>query len=673
MASSVAKLKPLSSVIAEPDEVLVQNMEENEVLAGLARNSDSARKVDILDELRANARRNGGRLQFDDRLGLFRVLQEALADPNSNTRLRCIEFLCEIIPEFGEDLDKCMSLVLPLLVSNIGNNQVSVKKSAIQTLHVYMKHSSQVSAVLNAIIDHGLESEDRRTKTESLVALPILIMPNLAHEDLFTLTKALVGRLENSSRPETSPAVISLERIKNVVGSTIFDSYLHRLSPDQQGLCVSALQNRSADPVKDLELLGGRKAKSAGHLNTNGIIVDAELPERGTVLDRGHTIAVTNTNDYSDVNYGSLEYGFVPVPVMLKLRDQSNWRIRAQGIEELKTLMGQLTDTEPIHPNLGSLFALLLGFLDDVNFKIGVTSLQIIGLLVAKLGVGVRPVLKPLLLALSNKLGDNKIVIRQENMKVFMQLMQILSPKAVLTVLTSNLQHRNSRVREETVNVFIAALLTFPSSDFNLPDLTNAIAPALVDSKRRVRQAALEAFAVIAQAMGPGRIQPVVSAVDAIELTMGGDGVMAAITARLARRQLPRLNRDGLVEYAVPMPSSGTIRGQNNTPRGADIDWILAGTAGTGSADPSGSARSTPGLNDSLNMSGPSPRRFFSAGKNRLPWEGDLGRDSSQVRVLIVLVLYGTYLVGEHCETRIYIASEHSVVAKHRLPVKFAG
>lgn len=633
MASSVAKLKPLSSVIAEPDEVLVQNMEENEVLAGLARNSDSAKKADILDELRANARRNGGRLQFDDRLGMFRVLQEALADLDSNTRLRCTEFLCEIIPEFGEDLDNCMTFVLPQLVSNIGDNQVSVKKSAIQTLHVYMKHSSQVSAVLNAIIDHGLESENRRTRTESLVALPILIMPNLAHEDLFTLTKALVGRLENSSRPETSPAVISLERIKNVVGSPIFDSYLNRLSPDQQNLCILALQNRSADPVKDLELLGGRKAKSAGHLNSNGIIADVERSERGTVLDRGHTITISNTtDDFLDANFGPLEFGFVPMPVMSKLRDQSNWRVRAQGIEELKTLMGQLTDTEPIHPNLGPLFALLLGFLDDVNFKIGVTSLQIIALLVAKLGVGIRPVLKPLLLALSNKLGDNKIVIRQENMKVLMQLMQILSPKAVLSVLTTNLQHRNSRVREETVNVFIAALLTFPSSDFNLPELTNAIAPALVDSKRRVRQAALEAFAVIAQAMGPGRIQPVVSAVDAIELTMGGDGVMAAITARLARRQLPRLNRDGLVEYAVPMPSSGTIRGQNNTPRGADIDWILAGTAGTGSADPSGSARSTPGLNDSLNMSGPSPRRFFSAGKNRLPWEGEQGRDSNQVR-----------------------------------------
>ncbi|XP_074631934.1 TOG array regulator of axonemal microtubules protein 1-like isoform X2 [Acropora palmata] len=623
MASSVAKLKPLSSVIAEPDEVLVQNMDENDVLTGLAQTSDSSRKAGILDQLRANARRNGGRLQFVDRLALFSVLREALADHNATTRLRSTEFLSEVIPEFGEDLDNCMALVLPQLVSNIGDNQVSVKKSTIQTLHVYMKHSSQVSAILNAIVDYGIESENRRTRTESLVALPILIMGNLAQEDLFTLTSALVSRLGNSSRPESSPAAISLERIRNVVGSSVFDNYLRRMSSDEQKLCSLALQNRATDTQRNLEsFAGGRKAKSAGHLISNGITAEAyPTDENARLLDRGHTIAVTNDSDYYlDTSNGPLEYGFVPGSVMTKLRDQSNWRVRAQGIEELKTLIGHLTDTTPVHPNLGSLVALLLGFLDDVNFKIGCTSLQIIGLLVAKLGVGVHPVLKPLLVALSNKLGDNKIVIRQENMKVLMQLMQILSPREVLSVLTSNLQHRNSRVREETVNVYIAALLTFPSSDFSLPDITNSIAPALVDSKRRVRQAALEAFAVIAQAMGPGRIQPIIAAIDDVELTMGGDGVMSAVTARLARRQLPRLNRDGLVEYAVPMP---TGRGQNTVPSGADIDWILAGTAGTGSADPTGFARSTPGLNDSLNLSGPSPRRFFSAGKNRLPWEGD--------------------------------------------------
>ena len=49
--------------------------------------------------------------------------------------------------------------------------------------------------------------------------------------------------------------------------------------------------------------------------------------------------------------------------------------------------------------------------MNDINFKITVTSLQIIGLLIAKLGPNVEPFLKPLVSTLTNKLGDNKIVI----------------------------------------------------------------------------------------------------------------------------------------------------------------------------------------------------------------------------------------------------------------------
>ena len=621
MASSVAKLKSLQSVTTEPNEAFREDKEETEVLAGLAGTADSDRKAEILSRLRADARRNGGRLQFEDRHRLFRVLQNVLSDNNWNARLQCLEFLSETIPGFGEDLDACMLLLLPQIVSNLGNNQVLVK-SAIQTLHVYMQVSKEIGNIFSTIIEHGLESEDRRTRNESLIAMPILITPNLVQEDLFTITQALVGRLETSSKPESSPAIISLERIKNAVGSSRFDGYVRRLTQSQQQVYSAAIQNRTTDSGRDIEGYMARKAKSAGHLSTNGVMEYERRLDRTdgeNYLDRGQTIAVNYARDGFTRNEGNLEFGFVLRSVAVKLRDQTNWRVRAQGIEELKTLMGQINNISSILPYLGALFGLLLDFLDDVNFKITVTSLQIIELLVGKLELSVKPFLKPLVGALTNKLGDNKIVIRQENRKVLMHLMHILSPAPILKVLTSSLQHRNSGVREEALNVVIAALLTFPSSDFDLPELTRAIAPALVDSKRRVRQAALEAFAVISQAMGPGRLQPVVSAVDAVELTMGGDGVMTAIQACLARRQLPRMNNDGLVEYAVPCPSSGTTRGKNNTPRGADVEWVLAGTTGSDSS----SARSTPGLNDSFNSSGPSPRRYFSAGKHRLPWEGD--------------------------------------------------
>ncbi|XP_070576353.1 TOG array regulator of axonemal microtubules protein 1-like [Ptychodera flava] len=132
--------------------------------------------------------------------------------------------------------------------------------------------------------------------------------------------------------------------------------------------------------------------------------------------------------------------------------------------------------------------------------------------------------------------------------------------------------------------------------------------------------------------MGPGRLQPLVSAVDSVELSMEGDGVMAAVQARLARRQLPRLNKDGLVEYSIPLPASATTRG---SPPSADIEWIMAAAGGgTSSArerthseqnrelsQPT-SARSSSGHHENIGPT-PAPRRYHSAGKNRkkLPWE----------------------------------------------------
>ncbi len=55
---------------------------------------------------------------------------------------------------------------------------------------------------------------------------------------------------------------------------------------------------------------------------------------------------------------------------------------------------------------------------------------------------------------LIDKLGDNKIVVRQANTRVLKMLMEVLRPRAVLEGLSGALLHSNWRVREEAVNMF---------------------------------------------------------------------------------------------------------------------------------------------------------------------------------------------------------------------------
>lgn len=56
---------------------------------------------------------------------------------------------------------------------------------------------------------------------------------------------------------------------------------------------------------------------------------------------------------------------------------------------------------------------------------------------------------------LIDKLGDNKVAVRQANGKLLAVLMSVLQPATVLDALSPALMHGNWKVREAAVNIFI--------------------------------------------------------------------------------------------------------------------------------------------------------------------------------------------------------------------------
>lgn len=54
-----------------------------------------------------------------------------------------------------------------------------------------------------------------------------------------------------------------------------------------------------------------------------------------------------------------------------------------------------------------------------------------------------------------DKLGDNKVAVRQANGKLLAVLMDVLQPAIVLDALSPALMHGNWKVREAAVNIFI--------------------------------------------------------------------------------------------------------------------------------------------------------------------------------------------------------------------------
>ncbi|KAM4014603.1 TOG array regulator of axonemal microtubules protein 1 isoform 2-T3 [Anomaloglossus baeobatrachus] len=318
---------------------------------------------------------------------------------------------------------------------------------------------------------------------------------------------------------------------------------------------------------------------------------------------------------YISVSDSNLSCGVIPKELQSRLLDLKDYKSRTRAIEELKYLIQDFDFSSVSHSNVVGFISFLCTLLNDSNFTVVLVTLDVLNCFVLNLGQGVKEFLRPIVSSTVKLLGDGKI--KQEYMKIYMRLMKVAGPYKVVTVLLENLKHKNSRVREEVVNICIVSLLTYPSEDFNLPFIACEIAPCLIDSKRKVRHAALEAFAVLAASMGPGK-SSLLKAVDEVELREDGDGLMNAVQARLARKTLPRINPQGLVEYALPFPSSAQIRGTPHLP-GADTDWLLTGNRvqseqyQTADRDGRGGA---PHID-------PVSRRMLSAGKgkNKFPWE----------------------------------------------------
>jgi len=212
---------------------------------------------------------------------------------------------------------------------------------------------------------------------------------------------------------------------------------------------------------------------------------------------------------------------------------------------------------------------------------------------------------------------DANMMVRQSVMLLAMRLMQATSPVIVTDILSDNIRHKSTRVRQLTVDIVTAALLTHPRCDFDLPALCATTVPALIDQKKGVRHAAMECVAVIAQALGAGKLQPLMLEIDQLETESGFEGLMAAVQARLARRQLPSVSANGLVEYAV-IVSSATARG---TMAGVDIDWVKCGSCSLGSpaktdlVETNAHSSISPSLRHRLGMSAKS--------LSKLPWEKD--------------------------------------------------
>ncbi|XP_055087057.1 TOG array regulator of axonemal microtubules protein 1 [Periophthalmus magnuspinnatus] len=314
--------------------------------------------------------------------------------------------------------------------------------------------------------------------------------------------------------------------------------------------------------------------------------------------------------------------GLISQELHEQLLDFKNYQNRTNGVEKLKQILSEVDIQSIPSDSIEEFIHFISRLLDDSNFKVLYGTLQVLSLLIQRLDNRLDKHFQQIIDVALKALGDTRTITRNEYMNVFRQLMKAIAPQQILDLVIGNLKHKNSRIREDILNIIIAALLTYPRKNFNIPKLCHEVAPYLADGKRKVRLAALELFAVFDHCLDTGKKQPLIKAVDMVELNEEAEGLMAAVQARRARRILPKLSPEGIVEYALIVPKPGQ-RSSGQT--GADLDWVMNG----GRISSARSTRTEPDCDRLHGYSSlgsddmPLQRRIVSAdkGKNKLPWE----------------------------------------------------
>jgi hypothetical protein len=240
------------------------------------------------------------------------------------------------------------------------------------------------------------------------------------------------------------------------------------------------------------------------------------------LLDATVSKADKSRHDVNGLSSQHKQFGLFPSQAVMILSDDSNdLQTRVQLVAELKLIVDDIhADILPAVPHIEDLLEFLTYLINDISFKVSSPALEIVATLISRLpSSAVTANLQTFIAVFARRIGDLNIFIRQTVIETILKLMKLSTPSIVLdTLCRSGLTHRDARIRQETLNLVIIALLVFPCSSFDLAKLASVVSDMLIDGRRPVRQAALECVAVLARAMGSAQWQTLFDAVDKVSL-----------------------------------------------------------------------------------------------------------------------------------------------------------
>ncbi|KAJ3147146.1 hypothetical protein HDU89_005743 [Geranomyces variabilis] len=574
-------------------------MENHELVVSLSSENIIAR-LSALEGLRAELKTSGNSRWQDHTVAgdLLTGIAWTLCDKDQKVAFESFQFLLDFLPTCLRGCEDVVEVaIIPVVIANLGDTKLQIRRQALRVLEVYLQHATGVDSFLESLVHYGLESEDWRARKESAAAIPSLLTTSTASVKWLPLVSALILRLQ-----DISDAVIkaSLAALRHICASTgdenlakivnllpglsrqIFKRFETRVlngktleqlnsgiysNPSPYLSRQRSVASNSKDDVKPL------LTPEPLHLSQPQSDVRPQsqqpLPHEPSVLPSPPCsaratmpqppISAPSTVVEADVASRDLTFGAIPTILVNELRIKSDWRKRSIAMDNLLRYISNIGTIEPVVPHLADFVEFMRMLMEDPHFRIAMTALQAFGELIAKAGPEMQRALPAATACLVQRLGDNKLALRQAAAKVLIRLMRSVNPEPVLLMCLKHIGDENPKIREEVANLVANTVLVFPETSWNYLLLVSQLIDRLDDNRPRVKIATIEVFAVMAAMVNPGVILTLVR-----DMGVNEDTVQV-LDLRFKDPSLPQLNGDGLVEHVIsrsnmttPLPLSAS-------------------------------------------------------------------------------------------------------------------
>jgi len=282
-------------------------------------------------------------------------------------------------------------------------------------------------------------------------------------------------------------------------------------------------------------------------LNKRNIQINESDPNVYKEIDDAITAEISKKFTFAE-NFeikGELKYGVIPERLLKDLQSMSNWKQRAGAIEELEEIIANQKSYTPLRPHIGFFMQYLVTLLSDTNYKVAVTTLQIINKLLKEcLEFFSSESVDSLVPELIDKLGDNKVMIRQLAIFALRLVGKIVGEDRLINRVLPYLSSPKWHTREEILNYLIISFIENGNTiNIEYTELVRQMLPLSYDDKPKVVQVVFEAYATIANFIGTTKILGIIQSLTKDE------ELISRIKYRFEAGEIPILTHEGNLEF----------------------------------------------------------------------------------------------------------------------------